>query len=235
MQDRERGERTTKEQTMEHDEKHTQSTPAEEKTYAGMSRRTLCLGVGGAVVLFALGGVASIPAQAVVRPPGGQDEDAFISKCIRCSQCAEVCPHHVITPTHLEDGILNFRTPELSFESGYCDWCAEQNAGVPLCVNVCPTQALQTPAGATFENTILGIARINTQTCLAYRLTGCRACVDVCPLEALSLDSENRPLVDESLCNGCGACEAACVSLQAGSVMNTNERAIVVRPISREA
>ena len=32
-------------------------------------------------------------------------------------------------------------------------------------------------------------------------------------------------------CNGCGACEAVCVSAQAGSTMNASERAIVVKPL----
>ena len=223
---------------MAQDEKHEpiEEEAQEKKTYAGMSRRTLCLGVGGAAVLLALGGVGTIPAQAVVRPPGGQDEDAFMAKCIRCNVCAEACPRHIITYAHLEDGILNFRTPTLNFDASYCDWCTEENGGTPLCVENCPTQALATPAGATFESTVMGVAKLDTQTCLAYRLTGCRACVDACPLQAIALDSENRPIVDESLCNGCGACEAACVSLQDGSVVNsTGERAIKVRPIAKEA
>ncbi|MFR1166925.1 MAG: 4Fe-4S binding protein [Adlercreutzia equolifaciens] len=39
------------------------------------------------------------------------------------------------------------------------------------------------------------------------------------------------PVVDAEKCNGCGACEAVCVSAQAGSTMNASERAIVVKPL----
>ena len=38
-------------------------------------------------------------------------------------------------------------------------------------------------------------------------------------------------VVDPTKCNGCGACEAVCVSAQAGSTMNASERAIVVKPL----
>ena len=47
----------------------------QEKTYAGMTRRTLCLGAGGAVVMLGLGGLKYAGSQPLVRPPGGQDED----------------------------------------------------------------------------------------------------------------------------------------------------------------
>ena len=38
------------------------------------------------------------------------------------------------------------------------------------------------------------------------------------------------PYVIEYKCNGCGACQAVCLSLSSGSI-KSNERAIVVRPI----
>ena len=45
----------------------------------GMTRRTLCLGIGGAAVMLGLGGLKMANPQAIVRPPGGQDEDRLIS------------------------------------------------------------------------------------------------------------------------------------------------------------
>lgn len=205
---------------------------SDERTYAGMTRRTLCLGVGGAVVMLGLGGLKYVGSQSLVRPPGGQDENRLVSACIRCEKCYEICPRDVITPAHIEDGIVNMRTPTFDFSNNWCDWCAEENGGEPLCVRACPTEALKLPLDATPENTIIGKAVINEDWCLAYRLAGCRSCYDACPYEAMELDDNKRPIVLTDRCNGCGACESACVSLQNGSISEgATERAIIVRTL----
>lgn len=200
---------------------------------AGMSRRTFALGVGGAAVMLGLGGFKFVGAQSVIRPPGGQDEDHLIAACIRCEKCCEICPRGVIAPTHLEDGILNMRTPTFDFQANYCDWCIEENGGDPLCVKVCPTEALKLAPGANDLNTIMGVAVLNEPECLAYKLIGCRFCYDACPYEAIELDSDNRPSVIEDKCNGCGACESVCVSLKNASLSSdATERAIVIRALA---
>lgn len=205
----------------------------EEKTYGGMTRRTLCLGVGGAAVMLGIGGLRYVAPQAIIRPPGGQDDNHLISACIRCEKCYEICPRNVIKPAHIEDGILNMRTPTFDFDAGYCDFCTEENGGTPLCVQACPTKALELPEGATAQNTIIGRAVINTDWCLAYRLIGCRFCYEACPYEAMELDENNRPVVINDRCNGCGACESVCVSLQNGSISEgANARAITIHPLS---
>lgn len=210
----------------------TSSQPSAEKTYAGMSRRTLCLGVGGAAVMLGLGGLKSVGSTPITRPPGGQDGDHLISACIRCQKCVEVCPRHAIKPAHVETGLLNLRTPTMNFNDDYCDFCTEENGGEPLCVKVCPTEALSLPEGATDKNTIIGKAVINEDECLAFRLTGCRFCYDACPYEALELDENNCPHVVYDACNGCGACESVCVSLQNGSISTgATSRAIVIKTV----
>lgn len=205
----------------------------EEKRYGGMTRRTLCLGVGGAAVMLGLGGLKAVNAQSIIRPPGGQDENALIAACIRCEKCYEICPRNVIKPAHIEDGLLNMRTPTFDFSDNWCDWCKEENGGHPLCAQACPTEALKIPTGATPEKTIIGKAVINTDWCLAYKLIGCRFCYDACPYSAMKLDDNARPVVITDTCNGCGACESVCVSLQNGSISEgATARAIIVKPLS---
>lgn len=199
----------------------------------GVSRRTFVAGVGGVVVLCALGAVRLTGEELVVRPPGGQDYDRLLSSCIRCGRCVEVCPQRVITLTPIEDGLLTQRMPMLRFETNYCDWC-ESRDGVPLCEKVCATGALELAPDATAQNTILGCAEIDAQTCLAFRDIGCRYCFDACPYDAIEMNENDRPQVIAELCNGCGACEAACTSLQNGSISSaSDERAIKVRAIGK--
>lgn len=196
-----------------------------------ISRRALCVGLGGARRRFwAWARCATPAARHSCDRPGGQDEEALVSACIRCEKCYEVCPRGVIAPAHLEDGILNMRTPVMNFDANWCDWCTEENGGEPLCVASCPTEALK--VGSTPETGVLGVAELNQDLCLAYRLIGCRFCYDACEFEAMELDENNRPYVIADACNGCGACESVCVSLQNGSISaGATERAIIVRPL----
>lgn len=200
-----------------------------------VSRRSLFIGVGSTVALLGLGSLRFVGHTPVCRPPGGQDELHLASACIRCQKCYEACPRHVIVPSRIENGFMGARTPALTFDDDFCDYCQEDNGGVPRCVEVCPTRALELDEGATAETVIIGLAVINEKECLAFRDTGCRYCFDACPYEAIELDREGknpRPYVVEDACNGCGACESVCVSLESGSIVaGATQRAIVVKPL----
>ncbi len=215
----------------------TEETTGQEKTYGGMTRRSVVIGASGAVVLLAMGGLKATPAEAQVRPPGGQDEDRMISACIRCERCVESCPRNAIHPTHIEDGILGVRMPSANFNIGWCDFCQEENGGDPLCVSTCPSNALALADGANAKNTILGKAVIIKNWCLAWsKYNGCRFCYDACPSDyaAIYLDEYNRPLINRANCVGCGACQSVCVSLQEGSIAaGATSRACIVVPESK--
>lgn len=201
-----------------------------------ITRRALLTGGVATAALLAVGGVSLAGARPLVRPPGGQDELRLAAACVRCQKCYEACPRKVIVPAHLEDGLAGLRTPTLDFSADYCDFCAEENGGVPLCVASCPTEALSLAPGAAAEEVIVGVAVINSHDCLAFRNTGCRFCFDACPYDAIEMsgDGKNaRPEVIVDACNGCGACESVCVSLESGSIAGgATERAIVVRPVA---
>jgi ferredoxin-type protein NapG len=210
---------------------------------AGISRRGLIIGAGSTAVLLGLGALRYAGHTPLNRAPGGQDEVHLVDACIRCERCYEACPRNVIYPAKIEAGLLGMRTPALDFDRGnYCDFCYEENGGNPMCVAVCPTDALVLEAGSvcgnpeTHErgNVIIGLATLDQSTCLAYRLTGCLACYDACPFEAIGVLNEGSqnplPYVIADKCNGCGACQAACLSLSSGSI-KSSEKAIVVKPL----
>lgn len=206
----------------------------------GFTRRTFALGALGAVGLVTVGaGAKVLPARSLLRPPGGQDEVALLGTCLHCEKCREVCPQGAIGPVHVEDGLLNMRTPTLDFHGGWCDFCTDVDGGL-RCAAVCPTGALALPAGAVLGSTatgetgtvILGVARVNRDWCLAQRGMKCRSCVDACAFKAVTLGYDNVPAVDEALCNGCGACENVCESMSSGSIApGATDRAIVVVPL----
>ncbi len=210
-----------------------------------ISRRGVVGGAVGAGCMLALGAVKFLPEGEVCRPPGAQDEARFIGACIRCGKCMEVCPNSCIAPATIEDGIINMRTPRLSFSRsasqlrgalGWCDHCAEYNNGIAKCAEVCPSGALSLADDSTFETMKLGVAEIERDWCLAWMLKGCTLCKNACPMDAITFDKHNRPHVDPELCNGCGSCEQACVSLESVSMGAGNRsgttRAILVKPVT---
>ena len=169
------------------------------------SRRDFLKIVGGmGVALLGTGAAGkALPAKKMLRPPGGQQEDDFLSRCLRCDRCRSICPTKVICLANVRDGLVNARTPVLNFHQGICDFCSK-------CMEVCPSGALQffDP-----QRDKLGQAEIQPDICLAYDSRGCRLCVDACPYGAISLDAQNLPVVDKEKCNGCGVCENVCPAL----------------------
>ena len=154
-----------------------------------LTRRTLCIGVGATVAMAGLGALRYVGSEPLVRPPGGQDEENLVSRCVHCYRCIEACPEKVIVAASLDAGVLNMRTPRMEFSDcypgqlddfRYCDFCAERNGGVPLCAAVCPSGALQLPVDYAPETEVIGVAVLNTETCIAYRSSFCAFCHDVC-------------------------------------------------------
>lgn len=217
--------------------RHDGSDPAERASEeaGGMTRRTFAIGAVGAAAMFGLGALKMTPAEAICRPPGAQDEQRFLSACVHCEKCSEVCPQHAIRPARLESGLLVLRTPEMSYRTGWCDFCESTENGSPRCVECCPVGAFVLPQGSPSEGVVIGKARINEGWCLASKGMGCRECVDACPYEAMGISESGIPYVIEDVCNGCGACEFACISMSSGSLTaGVIDRAITVVPVSQE-
>lgn len=208
-----------------------------------ISRREVVTGGVAVAALLALGGtgVALAGERQLLRPPGGQDEGRLWGACIKCDRCRSACPHGAIDVAHLEDGIVNARTPKMNFRKGFCDFCLPDGAHVaegagavqldPLCVRACPTGALVFGFDCMPGGDKIGVARVDVSECLLYRSGSGRCskqCVEACAFGALSLGEDGRLMVDEERCNGCGACEWSCPSSSYASYTGSGRRGINV-------
>ncbi|WP_455370277.1 4Fe-4S dicluster domain-containing protein [Petrachloros mirabilis] len=131
-----------------------------------------------------------------LRPPGAVDEDVFLERCTKCSDCAKACPHGSIV-FHQLDG-----TPVIFADQVPCYLCED----LP-CISACATEALIAVDGP--EQVRMGVVTVSHRLCTAGQ--GCHACVSKCPTGTLSMNFDTQQLaVEVSRCVGCGLCEQIC-------------------------
>ena len=139
-----------------------------------------------------------------LRPPGAQEEGHFQASCIRCGKCSHVCPYRSIKIASILDGLSMMGTPYIKAREIPCYVCMK-------CPPVCPSGALNRKL-IQKQDIRMGTAVINKNTCLPWQGTLCRSCYENCPIfdEAIVMDNELRPVIDEKKCIGCGICENVC-------------------------
>ena len=72
-----------------------------------------------------------------LRPPGALDEKDFLSSCIKCGQCVQVCPVDAIKLADLVDG-FGVGTPYIDARTQACDFSCD----AVQCILACPTGSL---------------------------------------------------------------------------------------------
>jgi len=162
-------------------------------------------GAAGAVAMRSVRGQAA----PTLRPPGSLDEPRFVGVCVRCGNCAQVCPSNIIQPDFGRSGIAGFLTPRLRFDTDYC----RENCN--CCNEICPSGAIARLSLAEKRRRVIGSASVDLDICLLAQGRECTACLQKCPYQAITMQSSdggfsNEPRVDLQRCNGCGACEAVC-------------------------
>jgi len=151
-----------------------------------------------------------IPSLRFLRPPGVHDEDDFLSACIRCGQCAEVCPNNAIKFFGTDNGLKSIDTPYIVPREQACILCMK-------CGDVCPTGAIpkiERTQEAIVSEVGMGKAQVNKDLCLSWQGKSCGVCYRACPLPniAIKVGYMEQPEVLDA-CVGCGLCERSCIQM----------------------
>lgn len=173
----------------------------------------------------------------ILRPPGALAEKEFLSTCIKCGLCVEACPFDTLKLAKPGDN-KPLGTPFFTPREIPCYMCTD----IP-CVPVCPTDALDEKLVSTNEildinSAQMGVAIVDSQSCIAFWGIQCDACYRACPIlgQAITIEYEKndrtgkhsfmKPVVHANACTGCGLCERACVTEKAAIFVLPREVAL---------
>jgi ferredoxin len=154
---------------------------------------------------------ADLQMQKLIRPPGATKQ-SLAEKCIRCGECAKVCPTTSIQPAQSASSWDGTWSPHLVMRRGYCDYSCNS------CGQVCPTGAITPLSLEKKRKEVIGVAVIDRKRCIPFAEDKeCIVCEEMCPLPQkavlLKNDGEHkadRPRVLTNVCTGCGICEEQC-------------------------
>ena len=188
-----------------------------------------------------------------LRPPAALPEEDFLRTCIKCGLCVEACrnresnidketgkprPETLKVAKADTEGVTT-GTPYFVARDVPCYMCDD----IP-CVPVCPTGALDEASVTNeqgeldFRKMDMGLAVVDTNSCIAFWGLQCDLCYRACPLmdEAIKLQYNRNPrtgkhaflepVVDMDVCTGCGLCEKACPTEKAAIFVLPREVAL---------
>lgn len=125
----------------ENEKKPAARKPAMSIEKAQKARRKFLQSAGltvGFVGISLLGYIPIVDARAPrLRPPGALDEADFLSSCIKCGQCVQVCPVAAIKLGDIDEG-FGLGVPYIAARDQACDFSCD----AVQCILACPTGSL---------------------------------------------------------------------------------------------
>jgi ferredoxin len=192
------------------------SAPAEPEP-GSMTRKEFLAFMGGSLAFLGKKQPAGLlpSARPVLRPAGALPEAEFVQRCIRCGNCMKVCLTNTLQPSLFESGWQGIWTPYINTNIGYCEYQCT------MCGTVCPTCAIAPLSAEEKARIKIGTATVHHDRCIPWALEEeCLVCEEQCPIgdKAIKMvEKINRngkrikqPVVDASLCVGCGMCSNKC-------------------------
>jgi len=169
-------------------------------------RDFFALGISGAGSLLAYGLLRKRSTTPLLRPPGAQDETAFVSRCLRCQECVRSCMTGCLEAAGKEFGTAKLWTPRFDPALAKCEFTLCGRA----CAKSCPVGAI---GNVPDEKVRIGTAEVTKTKCIAWAQgKSCLVCYERCSYQAIDFDSQGRPRVISGNCTGCGACQNTCVT-----------------------
>lgn len=148
--------------------------------------------------------------QTKLTPPGSLSAKNMAQHCTGCQLCISECPNEVLRPS---GDWLHLMQPVMSYERGYC------RPECTRCSEVCPAGAIKPIHHEEKAAIQIGHAVWVRKNCIPLTDgVSCGNCARHCPVGAIEMvpsepDDEKSlkiPVVNESRCIGCGACENLC-------------------------
>ena len=148
--------------------------------------------------------------QTPITPPGSLSAANMSKKCTGCQLCVSECPNQVLRPG---TNWMSIMQPTMSYELGYC------RPECTRCSEVCPAGAIKPIQKEEKSSIQIGHAVWVKKNCIPLTDgVSCGNCARHCPVGAIEMvpsdpddeESLKIPVVNESRCIGCGACENLC-------------------------
>ena len=148
--------------------------------------------------------------QTPLTPPGSLSARNMAQHCTGCQLCVSECPNQVLRPG---TNWMSIMQPTMSYELGYC------RPECTRCSEVCPAGAIKPIQKEEKSSIQIGHAVWVKKNCIPLTDgVSCGNCARHCPVGAIEMvpsdpddeESLKIPVVNESRCIGCGACENLC-------------------------